>query len=153
LNYLNPSLLSLALALLLLGCGSESDKPPLVPDIVSISIQDFQDVTYLRSVGHDVQLYGDILYTDGSSSSTADELDWESNDSTIISINNGTLTANANHGKVLISFPGESPGPLPAPHTMVDEGTASPTGEVRDKSIPGKRVSEGRGYGARARGA
>jgi len=104
LNYLNPPLLSLALTFLLLGCGSESDKPPLVPDIASISVQDYENISYLRSVGDELNLYANILYTDGTSSSTADELNWESNDTNIISVNNGHLTVNANHGSVSISI-------------------------------------------------
>ena len=103
-NYLNPPLLSLALTFLFLGCGTESDKPPLVPDIASISIQDYATVGYLRSVGQQLDLDGTVLYTDGTSSNTADELNWESNDTSIISVNNGHLTANANHGSVSISI-------------------------------------------------
>lgn len=103
-NYLNPPLLSLALAFLFLGCGSESDEPPLIPEVVAISIQDYESVAYLRSVGHQIDLSGRIVYSDGSSSSTADELTWESNDTTIISVNNGHLTANANSGSVSISI-------------------------------------------------
>ena len=103
-NYLNPPLLSLALSFFLLGCGSESDKPPLVPEIVSISIQDHGTVSQLRSVGDELNLYGNIFYSDGTSSSTANELDWESNDSSVISVNNGQLVANANRGTVSISI-------------------------------------------------
>ena len=103
-NYLNPPILSLALTFLLLGCGSESDKPPLVPDIASISIDGYENVMLLRSVGHQVDLSANVLYTDGTSSVTADELDWESNDTSTISVNNGHLTANANHGSVSISI-------------------------------------------------
>jgi len=104
LNYLNPPLLSLALTFLLLGCGSESDKPPLVPEIVSISVEDYASVGYIRSVGDTLDLYGVVLYSDGSSNTTADELTWESNDSAIISVNNGHLTAKLNHGSVAISI-------------------------------------------------
>ena len=103
-NYLNPPLLSLALTFFLLGCGSESDNPPLIPEITAISIQGHESVSKLRSVGDQLDLYGTILYSDGSSSSTADELEWESNDSTVISVNNGHLTANANYGRVAISI-------------------------------------------------
>lgn len=103
-NYLNPPLLSLALSLFLLGCGSESDKPPLVPEIESIAIEGHENVSYLRSVGDEVHLYGNIYYSDGTSSTTADELDWESNDTSVISVNNGQLTAHANHGSVAISI-------------------------------------------------
>jgi len=104
LNYLNPSFLSLALTFFLLGCGSESDNPPLIPEITAISIQGHETVSSLRSVGDQLDLYGTILYSDSSSSSTADELNWESNDSSIISVNNGHLTANANYGSVSISI-------------------------------------------------
>lgn len=103
-NYLNPPLLSLALSLFLLGCGSESDKPPLVPEIESIAIEGHETVSQLHSVGGELNLYGNIFYSDGTSSSTANELDWESNDSSIISVNNGKLVANANHGTVSISI-------------------------------------------------
>lgn len=102
-KYLKYSLLSLSLAALMLGCGTESNEPPLVPEIVSISIDDTNTTTLIRSLAHEVQLYATVLYTDGTSNTATYQLDWESNDTSVVVVDNGLVSAVANHGSATIS--------------------------------------------------
>ncbi len=102
-KYLKNSLLSLSLAALMIGCGTESNEPPLVPGIVSISIDDTNTTTSIRSLAHEIQLYATVLYTDGTSDTATYQLDWESNDTSVVVVNNGLVSAVANHGAAAIS--------------------------------------------------
>ena len=102
-KHLKHSLLSLSLAALMIGCGTESNEPPLVPGIVSISIDDTNTTTLIRSLEQEIQLYATVLYTDGTSDSATYQLDWESNDTTVVIVNNGLISAVANHGSAAIS--------------------------------------------------
>lgn len=102
-KYLKYSLLSLSLAALMVGCGTESNEPPLVPGIVSISIDDTNTTTSIRSLAQEIQLYATVLYTDGTSNTATYQLDWESNDTSVVVVNNGLISAVANHGSAAIS--------------------------------------------------
>ncbi len=105
-NYLQATLLSFSLATLMVGCGTESDEAPLVPEIVSIEIDGTDVNSSLHSIIIDTdetQLSATVTYDDGSSSSATFQLDWESNDTDVITVNNGLLTPVANSGSVAIS--------------------------------------------------
>ncbi|MGB5964891.1 MAG: hypothetical protein WBF77_12090 [Sulfurimonadaceae bacterium] len=101
-KYLQLSLLSFSLAAFMLGCGTESDEAPLVPEIISISIDDANVTTPIRSLVQEVQLGATVLYSDGTSSNATYQLDWESNDTSVV-VNNGLVVAAANHGTATIS--------------------------------------------------
>ena len=103
-TYLKLSLLSFSLAALMLGCSQESnDEDPLVPEIKSITIEGTDKIHALAISADTLQLIGRITYTDETSSTTYNELDWDSNDSSVISVHNGLLEAHSNHGTVAIS--------------------------------------------------
>ncbi len=105
-KYLKLSLLSVSLAALMLGCGTESDEPPLVPEVVSIEIDGPQNDS-IHSIfidGDTTQLTGIVTYSDGTDSSATYELDWESNDTDVISVSRlGVITAVANQGTAAVS--------------------------------------------------
>ena len=103
---LQYSLLTLSLAGIMMGCGTTSDRDPLVPEIAAIEI----DGTDVNSSIHSIiladdqnQLTATILYDDNSSSATTYQLDWESNDTTVMEVQNGLLTPTANRGAAAIS--------------------------------------------------
>jgi len=102
-KYLQLSLLSFTLAAFMLGCGTESDEPPLVPEIVSIEIDGTDTNSDVRSLEETLQLTSTVTYSDGTSSSAVEQLDWESNDTSVIVVLNGLVTAVANHGTATIS--------------------------------------------------
>jgi len=111
-TYLKLSLLSFSLAALMLGCGTESDEPPLVPEIVSIEIEGEANsvihsivITDTANPGLDTtQLYATVTYSDGSVATGLDsQLNWESNDTSVIVIVNGQIAPLANSGTAAIS--------------------------------------------------
>ncbi len=102
-KYLQLSLLSFSLAALMIGCGTESDEAPLVPEIVSIEIDGADINSPIRSLEDELQLRATVTYSDETDSSVDTQLDWESNDTTVIVVHNGLVTAVANHGTAAIS--------------------------------------------------
>ncbi len=102
-KYLQLSLLSFVLAAFMLGCGTESDEDPLVPEIVSIEIDGTDTNATVRSLEDELQLISTITYSDGTTSTATTQLAWESNDTTVIIVHNGLVTAVANHGTAAIS--------------------------------------------------
>ena len=117
-TYLKLSLLSVSLAALMLGCGTESDEPPLVPEITSIEIEGETNsiihsiiITDTSNPGLDTtQLYATVTYSDGSVATGLDsQLDWESNetidpnDKTVMNIINGAIEPGVNQGVSSIS--------------------------------------------------
>lgn len=102
-TYLKLSLLSFSLAAFLVGCGTESDEAPLVPEIVSIEIDGTDTNSSVRSLEDELQLIATIIYSDGTDSTATSQLDWESNDTTLITVSNGLVTAVANYGTAAIS--------------------------------------------------
>ncbi len=105
-TYLKLSLLSVSLAALMLGCGTESDEPPLVPEIDSIEIEGPDSIHSIFIDGDEIQLTGTVIYSDPDyQPATVDsELDWESNDTTVITVNRlGIIKAVANGGTAAIS--------------------------------------------------
>ena len=108
-TYLKLSLLSFSLAALILGCSeSSNDKDPLVPGIKAIQITNYEDnTTTIRSLSHELQLDATIIYTNGESSTSTSQLDWDSNDTddktSSIIVLNGLCSATKNHGAELIS--------------------------------------------------
>lgn len=100
------------------GCGTTSDSDPLVPEIVSISIDEANETTRIHSLSLDTdndQLTATVLYSDGESSQATYQLEWDSNDSNVATVLNGKVTAADNNGSALISasfrdklFTGES---------------------------------------------
>jgi len=103
-NLLKLSLLSFTLAALMVGCSQDNnDEDPLVPEIESIIIEGTNAIHSIAISSDELQLNGRINYTDGTSSTTYNELDWESNDTSIITVHNGLLAAVSNQGIVNIS--------------------------------------------------
>ena len=102
-TYLKLSLLSVSLAALMLGCGTESDEDPLVPEIESIIIEGTDSIHSFAIAQDQLQLLARVTYTDGSSSVASSELDWESNDTNVVYVHNGIIAARANHGTAAIT--------------------------------------------------
>ena len=103
-KYLKLSLLSVSLAALMLGCGTESDESPLVPEIVSITIDEANITVPIRSLAESFQLNATVLYDDGTYNSATYQLNWESNDTAVVAVDGlGLVTATANHGSAAIS--------------------------------------------------
>lgn len=103
---LNHALSTLILAAFMLGCGGTSDNDPLIPEIVSIEI----DGTDVNSSVHAIiidndpsQLTATVSYDDNTSASVSYQLDWESNDTAVMQVNNGLLSPAANRGTAAIS--------------------------------------------------
>lgn len=96
-----------ALAALFLGCGTESNKPPLVPEIVYIEVHQPSVDASIYALDDQLSLYADILYSDGSSSTTTNELDWHAKkghlSSSDIRVSNGEVFAYSNHGEANLS--------------------------------------------------
>lgn len=103
-TYLKLSLLSLSLAALMFGCSkSDTNDDPLVPEIESITIEGTNNI-HAIAIGSDaLQLIGRVIYTDDTNSTTYVELDWDSNDTTVISVHNGLLEARSNQGTASIT--------------------------------------------------
>jgi len=103
---LQHSLITLSLAAVMLGCGTGSENDPLLPEIVSIEINDANVTTEIHSLALDTdedQLYVTVAYDDGTSSSATYQLDWESNDTAAVDVLNGLLDAKKNNGSAQIS--------------------------------------------------
>ena len=107
-NTLHKVLATTALSILSLGCGTESNEPPLVPEIVSIEIHNASTPLSIYALDEQLFLYADILYTDGTSSSTVNEVNWFAKDagkaSSDIFVHNGEVQAVRNHGDATISI-------------------------------------------------
>lgn len=103
---LQQSLLTLSLAALMLGCGTGSESDPLLPEIVSIEINEANVTTKIHSLALDTdetQLFVTVTYDDNTSSSATYQVDWESNDTAVVDVQNGLVDAVANQGSVEIS--------------------------------------------------
>jgi len=106
-------LLSSSLITLILGCQSSDDQPPLIPEIEAIQIIDYNITTSLYAlsdtsgaadaVSSTTNLLASVIYSDGRSATTVNELDWESNDSRTVAVSNGLCAALVNHGSAKIS--------------------------------------------------
>lgn len=109
---LHNILLSSSLLALISGCQSSDDEPPLIPEVEAIQIIDYNTTTSLYSLTDTSEdnsgaksttnLTARIIYSDGRSATTVNELDWESN-SSVVSISNGLCTVRTNHGTAKIS--------------------------------------------------
>ena len=101
-KYLQLSLLSFGLAAFMLGCGTESDEPPLVPEIDSIEILNTDENRTIHSlfIATDIMhLTGLVTYSEGPSSLVSSQLDWESNDTNIVTIDGlGFIAPVSNNG-------------------------------------------------------
>ena len=103
-TYLKLSLLSFSLAAFMFGCSQDSsNSDPLVPEIESITIEGTHTIHSVAIASDDLQLIGRINYTDNTSSITYVELDWESNDTSVVLVHNGLLAATGNGGVANIS--------------------------------------------------
>jgi len=113
-HHIHQSLLFLLFTTFILGCGSESDDSPLVPEVVSIEIVDANTTLAIHSLPltdingnvldlNERQLQVSISYTEGPDTTDANELNWESSDPSVITVHNGLLTPVANEGSALIS--------------------------------------------------
>ena len=102
---LSLTLLSFSLAALLIGCSQESDGTALIPEIESIMIEGTDKVHAISINNEDVQLVGEITYSDSSIApqTATHELNWESNDTKVLEIINGLLIPVANSGTVTIT--------------------------------------------------
>lgn len=90
----------------MMGCGTTSDRDPLVPEITAIEI----DGTDVNNSIHSIilpddqnQLSATVFYDDNSSSNATYQLDWDSNDTAVMNVYNGLLTPAANRGAATIS--------------------------------------------------
>jgi len=103
-TYLKLSILSVSLAALLLGCSQSSNgNDPLVPEISSIAIEGANTIHAISISDDDLQLIGRIYYNDDTNATTYHELDWESNDTSVLTVHNGYLTPVGNGGIAGIS--------------------------------------------------
>ena len=103
---LQRSLLTLSLAAVMLGCGTGSESDPLLPEIVSIEIDEADVTAKIHSLALDTdedQLSATVTYDDNTSSSVTYQLDWESNDTAVVDVQNGLVSAVANQGSAEIS--------------------------------------------------
>ena len=106
-----PYLLSIPLSLLLLSCGTESDEPPLVPEIVSIEIQGTDTVTNvyapISSTFTQEQLTLQVNYSNEETVTVTDDLKWlaksDSQISEDILVVNGLIFAINNQGDANVS--------------------------------------------------
>jgi hypothetical protein len=88
------------------GCGTTSDTAPLIPEIVSIEIDGNDINSSIHSIIIDqdeVQLTATVAYDDNTGAYATDQLDWESNDTAVMTVLNGLLTPAANGGTAAIS--------------------------------------------------
>jgi len=108
-TYLKLSLLSFSLATLVVGCSQNTnDSDPLIPEIKAIQITGYADkTTIIHSLNQELQLTATIIYTNDENSTSTSQLDWDSNDSNIITssiiVHNGLCAATKNSGAELIS--------------------------------------------------
>lgn len=103
---LQHSLLTLSLAAIMLGCGTGSDSDPLVPEVLSIEIEDANVTTMLHSLKLDTdedQFVVIVTYDDNTSSTATYQLDWDSNDTAVVDVQNGLVVPTANQGSAEIS--------------------------------------------------
>ncbi|WP_345975477.1 Ig-like domain-containing protein [Sulfurimonas sp. HSL3-7] len=104
---LQYALLTLSLAGIMTGCGTTSDSDPLVPEIASIEIDGTDTDSSIHAIvlpDDENQLSATVFYDDNSSSSNVTyQLDWDSNDTTVMEVQNGLLTPTANRGTAAIS--------------------------------------------------
>lgn len=103
---LRHTLTTLSLAAIIAGCGTTSDRDPLVPEIASVEIDGTDTNSSIHAIAlpdDQNQLSATVLYDDGSSSIATYQLDWESNDTTVMNVQNGLVTPAANRGTAAIS--------------------------------------------------
>ena len=110
---LHNILLSSSLFALMSGCQSSDNNPPLIPEVEAIQIIDYNTTTSLYALtdtsgnangaSSTTSLRATIIYSDGRSATTVNELDWESNNSRVVAVSNGLCAARANHGSAKIS--------------------------------------------------
>jgi len=101
---LQYSLLSFGLAALMFGCSDNSSSDaPLVPEITAITIEGTDTVHAIVIDEDQARLIGRISYSDDTNSTTYNELDWESNDTSVMQVHNGLLSPQSNHGKATIT--------------------------------------------------
>ncbi len=101
------SLLAFSLVTLLLGCSQDSSSDaPLVPEIKSISIEQKDNNYSVYSLQHTLKLYAQINYSDGTSDTTVNEVDWHPDDlseSTTVLAHNGDVVALKNSGEANVT--------------------------------------------------
>jgi len=85
----------------LTGCDDTTNGAPLVPEVLSIEI-DTPSKTVIRSLDDTIQLTATVRYSDNTNTTVTYELDWDSNDSSIL-VHNGLVTANENNGTATIT--------------------------------------------------
>ena len=110
---LHNVLLSSSLLALMSGCQSNNANAPLIPEVEAIQIIDYNTTTSLyaltdtsadaNAASSTTSLQATIIYSDGRSATTVNELDWESNNSRVVAVSNGLCAALVNHGSAKIS--------------------------------------------------
>jgi hypothetical protein len=96
--------LTLTLPLFLLAaCGGDTADGPIVKDIVSIDIVDAGVPGSLYAAGEGTQLGCTVTYTDETTSDVTDDITWESNDTTVATVERGLVQGAANAGSVAIT--------------------------------------------------
>lgn len=103
---LQLSLLSLSLTAILVGCSSDTNSDPLVPEIISIEIDGADVNSTVHAIIIDIdeaQLSATVSYDDNTSANVSYQLSWESNNSDVLTVQNGLLEPTANSGTAAIS--------------------------------------------------
>ncbi len=103
---LQLSLLSLSLTALLVGCSTDTNSDPLVPEIVSVEIDGADVNSTVHAIIIDIdeaQLSATVFYDDNTSANVSYQLSWESNNSDVLTVQNGLLEPTTNSGTAAIS--------------------------------------------------
>jgi hypothetical protein len=88
---------------LLAACGGDTADGPIVKDIVSIDIVNANLSGDLYAAGEGTQLSCTVTYTDETTSDVTDDITWESNDTTVATVERGLVQGAANTGSVAIT--------------------------------------------------
>jgi hypothetical protein len=100
---LGTALTLFAPALLLTACGGDTADGPIVKDIVSIDIDGAELSGGLHAAGEELQLSCTATYTDETTSDVTEEITWESNDTSVATVERGLVQGAANAGSVAIT--------------------------------------------------
>ena len=105
-NHLKLSLLTFSLATLMLGCSQDSGGDPLVPEISGIEIDGAENNSTIHAIYIDTdiqKLVATVIYSDGTTAPADSQLEWESNDTSVIQVVNGIIVPVGNGGTAAIS--------------------------------------------------
>ncbi len=122
------TLLPISLSLFFLGCGTESNEPPLVPEILKIEINDYNTTAnayalYVENEIPKTEMHINVFYSDDTEATATEDLDWVSLDGSDISqdilVTNGEITAFRNHGDANVTATFREKFKTPARHVHI----------------------------------